>query len=136
MSYPWKVHYSISCLGRNLMNTMWAILYSVLLIIVSWSWSFEQETTQQFWGWFSLGQTQPGKLLWQDRRPLSQPSGIKKAPKPHLTGYICHASSPRPKWITLTKNATKISRILTIKKCMNIFYFKSHFVSSLSGIEQ
>ena len=46
-----------------------------------------------FWGWFSLGQIQPGKLLlssiasawlaWkQDCRPLSQPSGIKKAPKP------------------------------------------------------
>ena len=30
----------------------------------------------------SLGLTQPGKLPWQDRRPLSQPSGIKKAPKP------------------------------------------------------
>ena len=29
----------------------------------------------------SLGQTQPGKLLKQDRRSLSQPSGIKKASK-------------------------------------------------------
>ena len=35
-----------------------------------------------FWVWFALGQTQPGKLLQQDWRPLSQPSGIKKAPKP------------------------------------------------------
>ena len=35
-----------------------------------------------FLGVVSLGQTQPGKLLWQDRRLLSQPSGIKKAPKP------------------------------------------------------
>ena len=35
-----------------------------------------------FLGVVSLGQTQPGKLLLQDWRPLSQPSGIKKAPKP------------------------------------------------------
>ena len=36
----------------------------------------------------SLGQTQPGKLLKQDRRSLSQPSGIKKASKWYLIVYF------------------------------------------------